>query len=492
MKKMIFMALMAVLPLAVQAEIKLPGIIGSDMVLQRNTEVNLWGKASENRTVTVVTSWNGRKYRTQADSEGAWSLKVATGEAGGPYTITISDGSKVVLENILLGEVWICGGQSNMEMPVCGFINQPVENCIEAVMNASDYPGIRMFTVPRNSTEVPAYDCDAAWQCSSPESVSAFSATAYYFGLALHKMLRVSVGLVTSNWGGSTIETWMTKEAINEIDGIDQEIQKQWTYEAGAPQRLFNGMILPICNFTAKGFIWYQGCSNRLNWFDYKKLQVALIKLWRKMWGDSQMPFYITQLAPYRYEGDNLRSLPLVIEAQYQAAAELENVAVAATTDIGHPTCIHPPKKHEVGQRLAMLALANDYGIKGIPAPAPTYKSFEREGSTLILSFNNVSEPYRFNDANSFVGFSDKNTLRLEGFEIAGEDRVFHKADARMKWWENKIMVSSDAVPEPVAVRYAFKNYCPEANVRTDFGQPLAPFRTDNWEIPAEEIGEIH
>ena len=169
----------------------------------------------------------------------------------------------------------------------------------------------------------------------------------------------------------------------------------------------------------------------------------------------------------------------------------MEHVGVAATTDLGHPTCIHPAKKLEVGQRLAFLALANDYGIEGIPAPSPTYKSMEREKDKLVISFNNLSEPYKFNDANSIVGFSETGTMRFQGFEIAGEDGVFYPATAHLKWWENKIMVSSDKVPEPVAVRYAFKNFCPEANVKTNYGLPLAPFRTDNWEIPAEEIGEI-
>ncbi|MBQ8483331.1 MAG: sialate O-acetylesterase [Bacteroidales bacterium] len=491
MKRILLLAVMAILPFAMHAEVRLPSVLGSNMVLQRNTEVNLWGTADAGKTVTVETSWNGAKYKVKADSEGAWSLKVVTGEAGGPYTITFSDGRKTVLDNILLGEVWICGGQSNMEMPVCGFMNQPVENCAEFVMNAGQYPGIRMFTVARNSTSEPQTDCKGEWLCSTPASVSTFSATAYFFGLTLYKMLGVPVGLLTSNWGGSTIETWMSKEAVDAIEGIDHKLISEWKGEASEPGLLYNGMILPIKDYTAKGFIWYQGCSNRKNWFDYKELQKGLINLWRKDWGNDKMPFYITQLAPYRYEGDNLRSLPLVIEAQYQAAAELENVAVAATTDLGHPTCIHPAKKLQVGQRLAYLALARDYKVAGVPKACPTYKSMEKDGSTLILSFNNLSEPNHFNDPDSFVGFGPDTTLRMAGFEIAGEDGVFHPATVRMKWWQNKIMVSSEQVPEPVAVRYAFKNYCPEANVRTNYDLPLAPFRTDNWEIPAEEIGEI-
>ena len=490
MKRILMAALVLLMASTAAAKVKMPAVLGSNMVLQRNTEVNFWGEADPNSKVRITTSWNKAKYNVTADNEGKWAVKLTTGEAGGPYTITVSDGDEVVLDNILLGEVWICGGQSNMEMPVGGFINQPVENSAEYVMGASQYPGIRMFTVARNSTNEPQSDCVGEWLCSNPASVASFSATGYFFGLTLYKALGIPVGLLTSNWGGSTIETWMSKESVAEIENINHEFCNSWKGDASETGRLYNGMILPIVNYTAKGFIWYQGCSNRKNWFDYKELQKGLINLWRKMWGNEDMPFYITQLAPYCYEGNNLRSLPLVIEAQYQAAAELENVAVAPTTDLGHPTCIHPAKKKQVGERLAWLALARDYKMAGVPAAAPTYKSMEIKDKEIIISMNNLSsgDP---NEPNSLVGFSKTHTLRMEGFEIAGEDQVFYPAKARMIWYKNKIAVSSDKVEKPVAVRYAFKNYCPEANVKTTYDLPLVPFRTDNWEIPADQIGEI-
>ena len=490
MKRILMAALVLLMASTAAAKVKMPAVLGSNMVLQRNTEVNFWGEADPNSKVRITTSWNKAKYNVTADNEGKWAVKLTTGEAGGPYTITVTDGDEVVLENILLGEVWICGGQSNMEMPVNGFINQPVENSAEYVMGASQYPGIRMFTVARNSTNEPQSDCVGEWLCSNPASVASFSATGYFFGLTLYKALGIPVGLLTSNWGGSTIETWMSKESVAEIENINHEFCNSWKGDASETGRLYNGMILPIVNYTAKGFIWYQGCSNRKNWFDYKELQIGLINLWRKMWGNEDMPFYITQLAPYCYEGNNLRSLPLVIEAQYQAAAELENVAVAPTTDLGHPTCIHPAKKKQVGERLAWLALARDYKMAGVPAAAPTYKSMEIKDKEIIISMNNLSsgDP---NEPNSLVGFSKTHTLRMEGFEIAGEDQVFYPAKARMIWYKNKIAISSDKVEKPVAVRYAFKNYCPEANVKTTYDLPLVPFRTDNWEIPADQIGEI-
>lgn len=489
MKRFCLAAVMLLAAAPVAARVKLPAVLGSNMVLQRNTEVNFWGGATPNSRVRVMPSWNGRSYETRADDAGRWALKVPTGEAGGPYTVTVSDGDPVVLENVLLGEVWICSGQSNMEMPVGGFLHQPVEGSAEAVAAAGDCPGIRMFTVPKVSSESPREDCEAAWQCSTPASVRSFSAVGYFFGRMLCRVLDVPVGLITPNWGGSAIEAWMTVEAIDSTPGIDHALAKSGTYDNSIPQRLYNGMILPVCRFTAKGFIWYQGESNRRNWFDYEALQVSLVDLWRATWGDGRMPFYITQLAPYAYEGASLRSLPLVVEAQYRAAARLEHAGVAATTDLGMPSCIHPARKREVGERLAWLALANDYGIEGLPAPAPTFREMERRGDKLLLRFDNLSPSDDWSGADSFVGYGPEGELRLGGFEVVGTDRVFHPAEGRVLWGDGRIEVSSPEVAEPVAVRYAFRNWCPEANVFTTSGQPLAPFRSDDW--PLDDIGEI-
>jgi sialate O-acetylesterase len=498
MKKIFFLVIMTLLPFALSAEVKLPSILGSDMVLQRNTEVNLWGTADEGSKVTVVTSWNDKKYKIKADNNGKWSLKVETGEAGGPYTITISDGDELVLENILLGEVWICGGQSNMEMPVCGFMYQPVEGSARNILYAaSETPNVRLFNVPRVSNKEPQDDCDGQWLVSNPKNVCTFSAIGYFFGKALTKAMNgIPVGLISANWGGSRIECWMTEEAIDATPGINLEIAKSGETDTTAPQWLFNGLINPIKNFTAKGFVWYQGCSNRHNWFDYKNLMVSLVKFWRNIWCNDKMPFYYAQLAPYSYEGDDLRSLPLVIEAQYQAMQEIPYSGIAATTDVGNRTCIHPSKKIEVAERLAYLALANDYGVDGVPRPAPTYKEMElvkdeRRGNMLLLSFNNLSKKNEWNNPDSFKGYKEDGYCTPDGFEIAGADKVWHKARANYRWWENKIEVWSDKVPDPVAVRYAFCNFPSTANVVTTMGQPMAPFRTDDWEIPVEEIGEV-
>lgn len=472
------------------AQIWLPAVLGDNMVLQRDTQVNLWGKAAPNSDVHITTSWDNARHSTKTNSEGRWLMKVPTGSAGGPYVIGFENkGERVTLENVLLGEVWVCGGQSNMEMPVFGFMMQPVENSMDAVLDAHQYPQIRMLTVPKQSTDTAMDDFEAHWSTASPESVGSFSAVGYYFGRTLTKVLQVPIGLISSNWGGSTIETWMTEESIDRMDNIDQALAKSGTYDNSRVQRLYNGMILPISNFTAKGFIWYQGESNRKNWFDYKELQKGLVKLWRDSWDNDKMPFYITQIAPYRYEADTLRSLGMLVESQYQAVQEIPYSGIAATTDLGNPTCIHPEKKYEVGLRLAYLALTNDYGIKGLPANAPTYKSMERKDQKLVLSFDHVSAKHAWNDANSFKGYLPSGYVTPKGFEIAGSDGVYHPAKGNYVWWENKIEVWSDQVPDPVAVRYAFMNYCEEANVITTVGQPLAPFRTDDWEVL--DIGEI-
>ena len=455
------------------------------MVLQRNNDVNIWGNAMPGSSVTVSTSWNDKTYSVKADKNGKWTTKVTTGDAGGPYSITISDGEPVTLENILLGEVWICGGQSNMEMRVQGFTNQPINGALEAILNAPKNPQMRFFTVDRAVSDIPLEDCGGTWLEASPESVANFSACGYFFGKQLNDILDVPIGLITSNWSGSSVEPWIEESIYESLDDIDKNASKNRSKKEPqqAPGVLYNGMINPIKDFTAKGFIWYQGESNRGYPDDYVTLLSSMINSWREKWGDQDMPFYMVQLAPFPYGKRDGTSLPLMIEAQYKVASQLPKVGVAATTDIGSPVCIHPPYKKEVGQRLALLALQNDYGIKGLPLPSPTYKSMSIDGNKVTLNFNNVmSHPDRWN-ANAFQVYVDGEYLRPVGFEIAGEDQVFYPAKGIFTDNNTTIEISSDSVPQPVAVRYAFHNYVPDANVKTGLGQPLAPFRTDNWPV---------
>ena len=482
MKRLFSVVLALLLAVQLPARVKLPAVLGSNMVLQRNAEVNFWGEASPRSRVRVTASWDGRTHETRADASGRWALKLPTGEAGGPYTVTLSDGEPLVLDNVLVGEVWVCSGQSNMEMPVSGFMFQPVEGAVDAIADAGMYPGIRMFTVPRVSSKTPLDDCDAAWQTATPASVGQFSAVGYFFGRMLYKALGIPVGLITSNWGGSTIEAWMTVDAIDATPGIDHAVAKSGTYDNSIPQRLYNGMILPVCRYTAKGFIWYQGESNKGYHAKYPYDMAALAANWRAAWGGGeQMPFYYVQLAPFDYDipmhrfrgEENPILLPLMVEAQIRALDLIPNTGMAVNTDLGDATQIHPPRKDLVGQRLALLALTGTYGCEGIDSRGPL---FERAD---------------FGDGRAVVTFRSNSTLiptdtPLQGFEIAGKDRIFHPAEAfvihRDYDFSRQVEVRSDAVAEPVAVRYAFRNVVERVNLTNTIGLPAFPFRTDTWD----------
>jgi sialate O-acetylesterase len=477
MKKVISVLAALVIGFTALAQITLPAVIGDHMVLQRNSVVNLWGKAGPGAPVHIKTSWNQKSYSCKADKEGAWAIGIETPDAGGPYQITLKEKNRMVLNDIMIGEVWIASGQSNMEMPVTGFMGQPVENALATISEASEYPGIRMFTVTRHATGTPQEECQGGWKCSNAQSVGEFSATAYFFARQLNRILNIPVGVIASHWGGSAIEAWMPEKTLETIAGLDLKTAKSGEYDHSKPGLLYNGMIHPIIHYTARGFIWYQGESNLHNYYDYDKLMVALVKQWRNDWKDQEMPFYYVQLAPYNYEGAEKIALPLQVEMQYKALEQLSHAGIAATNDIGHPTCIHPPKKNEVGQRLAFLALEETYGIKGFPAFAPTLKEVTYADAKAILTFNHLAAENQFNDMNSFDYYNGK----IEGFEIAGEDRKFYKATARHLWWKNQIELQSTEVPNPVAVRYGFRNV-PAANVRTTMGLPLVPFRTDHWD----------
>lgn len=472
-----------------RAEVKLPAVLGDNMVLQRDSQVNLWGWAKPRKVVKIKTSWNRKRYRVRADADGKWLVKVVTTGAGGPYSITFSDGKKTRLENILLGEVWICSGQSNMEMPVQGFLGQPCLHATETMRQARLYPDIRLFTVARDSTDIPRDDCKGEWLMSDPKSVGAFSAVGYYFGRCLNQYLGVPIGLITTNWGGTNIEAWMSPESNAKL-GVDEEYTKNNWDEYYLPcSVLYNGMVVPIVNYTAKGFIWYQGESNRGNYKEYADMQAEMIRQWREAWGDENMPFYITQIAPYRYSGAEKRRSALLVENQIKATKMVPNCAMASTTDVGTYSLIHEPDKLSVGERLAWLALSRDYGIEGVPAEAPTYKSMEIKEGKAVISFNNLCEPNDQSDPRSFNWLDDQGQVvrSVKGFEIAGADKKFRPAKARILWMDNQVEVWSDEVKDPVAVRYVFCNHS-ETNLKTTLGQPVVPFRTDDWEIPAEEI----
>lgn len=483
----VIMAAILCAAIPASGKVRLPSIIGDGMVLQQNTEVTVWGWASPGKKISVKPSWVKGRYCAVAAADSTWEVKVRTVGAGGPYKMVISDGERTELQDIMLGEVWLCGGQSNMEMPLCGFINQPVDGSAEAVTEASSYPQIRLFTVEKNSCSEPQDDCGGKWLRSCPESAANFSAVGYFFGRILTEALDgVPVGLISSNWGGSRIETWMTEKKIKETAGVHLDISLGGKESNQIPQALFNGMIWPVHRFALKGFIWYQGCSNTHNWFDYDRLMAALPELWREIWGNADMPFYYVQIAPYSETGAENTDFPMVVEAQMKALKHIPHSGIAGTTDLGERDCVHIRGKIRVAQRLAWLALANDYGIRGLPRPAPVFSHFEyddRDRNRMIIHFDNLCGDRTWFEPDSFDTFENGEVKVPGGFEVAGEDRVWHKAEARFGRYNNMIWVWSDGVEHPVAVRYAFRNFCPDADVVTTYGQPLIPFRTDDWPV---------
>ena len=471
MKKLILAVVAVLLSWGASAAIVLPKVLGSNMVLQQNSEVNLWGKADANKKVTIIVSWQKGKIQTVADGDGKWAVKVATPAASwDKHTITISDGEAVTLEDILIGDVWVTSGQSNMEMPVKGWNGQPVENANEYIYSAAKYADkIRLFTVQKaRSYNADKEDCDGGeWQKASPASVANMSAVGYLFAYNLIESVNIPLGIITSNWGGTRIESWMPMSALKEILTPEQLEAKHNT--SIKPTELYCAMIAPIRNFTARGFLWYQGCSNLHDEDHYDVMMARMVKQWREDWGgkDNSMPFYYAMIAPHSYGNSRGFDYPEFVECQLRALEQIPNSAMAGNTDAADEFCIHPAKKNEIAQRMAAFALRDVYGQGGVDVIAPTYASHRVDGSNIFVKFNNTG-----------AGLCPGSGKPIAGFEIAGADKVFHSAEARLEGGEVKVW--SNEVKEPVAVRYAFRNYIP-CNFMNIMGQPVVPFRTDNW-----------
>ncbi|MFR9649959.1 MAG: sialate O-acetylesterase [Rikenellaceae bacterium] len=480
--KLKFSALLLLLFVAhnLTAQVRLPELIGDGMVLQRNSDATLWGWSDANKKITVTTSWSKEKFTTLSDEQGRWFIDIPTGEAKWAQSITISDGKKATLNNVMVGEVWICTGQSNMAMPIMGLSNQQMEGAMEVLSTANNYPNIKLFRVRMADADEPIEEFSSygGWQDATSENIAPFSALANQFARTLTDFMGrdIPIALIQNTWVGTRIEAWMSKESIDNIEGIDQE----YTYDIERTRRhrsrLYNAMIHPTRHYTAKGFLWYQGESNWLKPEDYHLLMESMVKLWRKDWGDDTMPFYFVQLAPYKLHGsaDGI-NIPLTVEAQVKALDLIPYSGMVGTTDIGHATNIHPPCKKQIGERMAYIALRNDYGFKAIPEDAPRFKEMTISEGTALLSFHNTT---RQGSNNSFKKHDNYQLFEIKGFEMAGEDRVFYPAEAKIE--ASQISVTCDKVANPVAVRYAFYNLC-EGNVVTVLGQPLIPFRTDNW-----------
>ena len=476
MKKKILAILLLCGALTAGAKVKLPALMGDNMVLQQQADARLWGWAAAGATVRVTTSWDGQTYDCRADAEGRWLLTVKT-PAGSytPYEITFDDGQPLTLHNVLVGEVWLASGQSNMEMPLRGFGGCCVKEGVDEIIRAADYPDIRFFCVPLDMSYEERDDCSATWQVPSVHTAAAFSATAWFFATSLHKALRVPVGIVVSAFGGTRVESWLNREVLQGYPDVDlsREAIERCEPVYTRPMLMYNAMLAPLRNYTIKGFIWYQGESNVGAHHTYAERLADMVRLWRDDFALGDIPFYYAEIAPYAY-GDNGRGLQgaYLREAQFRAQSLIPNSGMVSTNDLVEPYelfNIHPRNKQAVGRRLSYLALNLTYGMKQINCWGPQYKSWAAKGIEAWVSFDNLQ-----------MGICRNYDVR--GFELAGEDRVFHPADSVwLHWQTNEMVVSSKAVAHPVAVRYAFRDFLPGTMIGGN-ELPTVPFRTDNWE----------
>jgi sialate O-acetylesterase len=454
------------------AKIELPAFFSDGMVMQQQTQANLWGKATPNRTVTAAPSWDGREYTTTADAQGRWKLSVPTPAAGGPFRIVLSDGEAMTLNDVWSGELWICSGQSNMEMPVKGFMGQPIEHSNRDI-TLSKNPRIRLFTVKRASALTPQTDVTGQWREATPESTSEFSATAYYFGRLTQEVLDVPVGLIVAAWGGSAAEAWMTEAWLKPFPAARiPRKEADITSKNRTPTVLFNGMLHPLIGISMRGVIWYQGEDNCNRAATYADMLAALINGWRSVWGQGDFPFYYCQIAPYDYSltiapGQTPFNSAYLREAQMQVEHRVPNTGMAVLLDAGLEQCIHPSDKRTPGERLAFLALGKTYGIKGIESESPRYQSMEIKGDTVILSFDRAP-----------MGLYARHG-RPRLFTLSGEDRVFRPAEARIV--RTRIYLRSKEIKKPVAARYGFENVV-KGDLYGVNGLPVSSFRTDEWE----------
>lgn len=467
------------------AQIKPAAIFADNMVMQQDTRANIWGEAAPGSVITVVPEWGDERYTATVDEGGHWRLSFPTPKAGGPYDIVLSGGGgdTLTLRNVLVGEVWLCSGQSNMEMPMKGFKNQPVEGANMACAKSRN-PRLRLFTVKRRSSTTACSNVTGRWQEACPASVREFSATAYFFGRQLEETLGVPVGLVVSAWGGSSCEAWMSEEMLEAFPEAREKIPHEGAKpesENRTPTVLFKGMLSPLVGMSMKGVIWYQGEDNWNRAHSYAGMFSTMIEGWRKLWGMGEFPFYYCQIAPYDYgiiteRGKGIINSAYLREAQAEVERKVPGTGMAVLMDAGFKDGIHPRDKRTPGERLAFLALGKTYGMEGVTVESPRYKSMEVKGDTVVVSFERAP-----------MWLCGRDGMESHQFKVAGEDRVFYPARA---WIErSRVYVRSERVARPVAVRYAFENYAEGDLFGADGFLPVSSFRSDDWadECPIKE-----
>ncbi len=456
----------------VSAKVKLPAIVSSHMVLQRNTTVVLWGWADADEKITITTSWLTKPLSLKADDSGNWRVEVKTNDSKVPQTITIKDNSsKIVLEDILFGEVWLCSGQSNMYQPVKGYSqDQPTRGAMIASAKAK-FANVRLFSVDKKKSKEPLSDLKGykAWEKANASNVMDFSAVGWFFGQQLQEILDVPVGIIHSSYGGTPIRAWMSKEALSPFENVDLSDVELKEAAAGNPTILFNAMIQPLIPYTIKGALWYQGEANRRDPAGYKKYLSAMVSDWRARWEVGDFPFYFVQIAPFDYQPGKFKEVNTAFmrEAMAECVDLIPNSGIAITMDIGDEKRIHPAFKKEVADRLLLLALEQTYGFENVDGMSPKYESMQVLNDSIKLSFKHAETGLFAYD-------------KLLGFEIAGEDRVFFPAEAMIES-ENSVVVFSAEVKQPVAVRYAWRNWV-KGTLFDNNLLPASSFRTDNWE----------
>lgn len=469
MKRLMF-ALSLAISMNMFAEVKLASIFTDNMVLQQQAEVKLKGTAIPGKKVVCMPSWSNRKFTAVAGNSGEWSMAVSTPSAGGPYKIIFSDGKETVLSDILIGEVWFCSGQSNMEMPVKGFRGQPVYGSQQYIVGADPERRLRMFTVKNAWSTTPVNDrIEGKWDKASPEVVADFSATAFFFGNLLQNGIKVPVGLIQCAWSASKIEAWMPRNVLSgftEVKLPDVNAE-EFGWIAGTPTLLWNAMVNPWDGFPVKGVIWYQGEANTPAPELYRKLFPAMVRDWRRFFNNEDMPFYYVQIAPWESAGVDKTDWADFRQVQLELVDSLPNLGIAGTADAGSVKFIHPPYKIKVGERLAYWALAKTYGLKGFQYSGPVFES------CALVSGNMAEVRFKYGED----GLTPENR-KITGFEICGADGVFVDAEAEIINGSDKVKVWSDKVNDPVEIRYCYRNY-KEGNLRNNVDLPALPFKAE-------------
>ncbi len=453
------------------ATIRLPGIIGSHMVLPQNREVTIWGWGNPNETVKVKVEWDTAVYTAVTNFRSVkWEVIIKTPAAGGPYKIVISGENEIILNDVMLGEVWLCGGQSNMELSANDGIKQAQEEATTATNSM-----IRFFYVPKYSSAYPQDDTKGKWVVCNPEDMKKFSAVGYFFGKKLQEQLHQPIGLINANWGGTGAEIWSPAELINNNPSFKEVAEMAAATNDCCPNGiglLFNGMIHPIINFKISGVVWYQGETNRFSYAAYPSLLKSMVSEWRRLW-KKDFPFYYVQIAPFSDFGIK-NYVALMRDAQTKCLAIPKAGMVVISDLVDDINNVHPQNKLDVGLRLANYALAETYDKKGISYKSPLYKSMEIRKDKIRISFDNA--------ASGLMSRGGEPT----DFFIAGEDKNFMPAVAVIDG--STVVVSNKKVKKPVAVRFGFSDTA-MPNLFSKEGLPVNLFRTDDWEITVKSIG---